>query len=75
MHALVFGPLNSDGSNFLEWVNDAKVLLNAEDLAKTFTPQTIPPTEDTPPIPPAAKWHTLMVFRHHLDHALRLQYL
>ena len=79
MHALMFAPLSSDGSNFLEWVNDAKVLLSAEDLAKTLTsppPSTsTTPTDDTPPIPPAAKWHTLMILRRHLDHALRLQYL
>ena len=79
MHALMFAPLSSDGSNFLEWVNDVRVLLSAEDLAKTLTPPppstNTPPADDTPPIPLAAKWHTLMVLRHHLDHALRLQYL
>ena len=37
--ALMFPTLNSDGSNFLEWINDAKTLLSAEDLARTLNPQ------------------------------------
>ena len=76
MHALMFAPLRSDGSNFLEWVNDAKVLLSAKDLAKTLTPP-VPSKDDdaTTTIPPAQKWHTLTVLRRHLDHALGLQYL
>ena len=82
----MFAPLSADGSNFLEWVNDAKVLLSAEDLAKTLIksePQdddeedttTAPTTTITPKIPEAAKWHTLMILRRHLNHALRLQFL
>ena len=79
--------LSADGSNFLEWVNDAKVLLSAEDFAKTLT-KTKPSDDEaedtttTPPVAPmrpkileVAKWHTLMILRRHLDHALRLQYL
>ena len=36
LQALLFPQLNSDGSYFLEWVNDAKSVLNAEDLARTL---------------------------------------
>ena len=36
LQALLFPQLNSDGSNFLEWVNDAKSVLSAEDLARTL---------------------------------------
>ena len=59
MYALMFAPLSSDGSNFLEWVDNAKVLLSAEDLAKTLTSPPLStriiPTDDTPLIPPVAK--------------------
>ena len=34
--ALMFTPLNSDGSNFLKWINDAQIISNAEVLARTF---------------------------------------
>ena len=34
--ALLFPQLNSDGPNFLEWVNDAKPFLSAENLARTL---------------------------------------
>ena len=34
---LLFAPLKSDGSNFLEWLNDARTVLCAEDLAKALT--------------------------------------
>ena len=36
LQALLFPPLNSDGSNFLEWINDAKIVLSAENLARTL---------------------------------------
>ena len=77
MHVLLFTPLNADGSNFLEWENDAKVLLSAEDLAKTLVEEPTPPpatSEAAPPpgIPESAKWHALMILRRHLEPALRL---
>jgi hypothetical protein len=31
MQSLMFAPLNSDGSNFLKWVNDEKTVLSAND--------------------------------------------
>lgn len=78
LQALMFPPLNSDGSNFLEWINDTKTVLSAEDLARTL----ITPVESTSSAPNAAdnipavcKWQALLLLRRHLDHALRLQYL
>ena len=55
IQALAFPPLNSDGSNFLQWVNNAKTILNAEDLARTLiTPvastSARPNTADNVPI-------------------------
>ena len=80
MHALLFTPLSADGSNFLEWENDAKVLLSAEDLAKTLVDEPPPPPTTSeaapaPRIPESARWHALMILRRHLEPALRLQYL
>lgn len=42
MQSLMFTPLSADGTNFLEWVNDAKTVLSADDLARTLstTPST-----------------------------------
>ena len=83
---LFFAPLKSDGSNFLEWINDARTVLCAEDLAKTLT--HIPPTPlrstsaeetDNPPsvpeIPEVSKWQALALLRRHMNKDLRLQYL
>ena len=36
LQALLFPQLNSNDSNFLEWVNDAKSVLSAENLARTL---------------------------------------
>jgi hypothetical protein len=36
LQTLMFPPLNSDGSNFMEWINDAKTILSVEDLARTL---------------------------------------
>ena len=55
MHALMFAPISSDGSNFLEWVIDAKVLLSAEDLAKTLIPLAPSNDDTTILIPPSQK--------------------
>jgi hypothetical protein len=61
--------LYSDGSNFLEWHNDAKTVLSAEDLAATL--------EDDPAgeIYDVYKSQALLLLRRHLDQALRLQYI
>ena len=78
LQALMFPPLSSDGTNFLEWINDAKTVLSAEDLARTLiTP--VASTSDAPNpaanIPAVCKWQALLLLRRHLDPALRLQYL
>ena len=73
--ALMFAPLNSDGSNFLEWVIDAKIVLSADDLIRTLSNQATTSTDPAQQIPAAARWQALILLRRHLDHALRLQYL
>jgi hypothetical protein len=71
--SLLFEPLTSTGTNFAEWTNDAMILLQSENIARAVSTDPIPETEQ--PLPPTAKWHTLMILRRHLDHALRIQYL
>lgn len=39
LQSLAFAPLNANGSNFLEWVNDAKAVLAADDLSTTLEPE------------------------------------
>ena len=63
LQALMFPPLNSDGSNFLEWINDAKTVLSVENLAKTL----ITPVASTSigpiaanNIPAVCKWQALL---------------
>ena len=69
LQPLMFVALNSDGSNFLEWLNDTKTVLAAEDLAITL--ETDPAEE----IPIVYKSQALLILRRHLDHALRFQYI
>ena len=69
LQALVLEPLNFDGSNFLEWLNDAKIILAAEELDISLETN---PTEE---IPDVYKSQALVILRRHLDHALRLQYI
>lgn len=69
LQALSFTPLNSNGSNFLEWVNDAKVVLAADDLSKTLEP------EGEEEIGQVYKPQALLTLRRHLDQSLRLQYI
>lgn len=33
LQTFMFPPRNSDGSNFLEWINDVRTVLSVEDLA------------------------------------------
>ena len=45
LQPLMFSPLNSDGSHFLEWLNDAKTVLAADDsttLLKAKRAEEIP---------------------------------
>ena len=71
--AFMFPPLNSNGSNFLDWINDARIVLSAEELARTLNPY-VPSTSSNfeVQIPTVCKWQTLLLLCHHLDHALRL---
>jgi len=74
--SLRFMPLHVNGTNFLEWVNDAKTVLSADDLARTLTTDVA--TTSTDPaqqIPPAARWQALLILRCHLDQPLQLQYM
>jgi hypothetical protein len=66
-------PLHVDGTNFLEWVNDARKHLNADDLARAVSTEATTSTEA--PLPPAAKWQALLLLTRHLDQPLRLQYM
>jgi hypothetical protein len=77
LQALMFPPLSVDGSNFLEWINDAKTVLSAENLARTLiTPVASTSTANhADNIPEVCKWQALLLLRRHLDQALRLQYL
>ena len=76
LQALMFAPLNSDGSNFLEWINDARIIFNAEDLDRTLHPSVSSASfESIVQIPTACKWQALSLLRRHWDHVLRLQYL
>lgn len=72
MQSLLFEPLNATGSNFSEWTNNVKVFLHAERITQVINKNPRPEEE---PLPESTKWHTLMVFRRHMDRTLRLQYL
>ena len=72
LQTLMFPPLNADGSNFMEWINDAKTILSVEDLARTL----ITPVASTSTalaagdhIPAVCKWQALLLLRRHLDQA------
>ena len=80
---LLFSPLHDDGSNFLEWINDARTVLCAEDLAKTFI--HLPPAplrntsaDEADEVPSVSKvhvvskWQALALLRRHMDQTLRL---
>lgn len=56
MQSLMFAPLHADGSNFLEWTNDAKTVLSANDLARTLTVKPSTFADPAQQIPLAAKW-------------------
>lgn len=69
LQSLQFPALLSDGSNFLEWMNDAKTVLSVEDLARTLDATT------SAELPHVYRWLALLILRRHLDPPLRLQYL
>lgn len=67
MTSLVFEPLHYNGANFTKWTNDAQVFMNAENTARTLDFEDTSISED---IPPAVRWHTLMILQRHLDATL-----
>jgi hypothetical protein len=69
LQPLLFNPLTPDGSNFLEWVDDAKVVLAAEELDVYLQ------TDSIEELPDPLRWHTLLILRRHLDPALRQHYI
>lgn len=69
LQPLLFHALNFDGSNFLEWINDAKAVLASEDLAEAFDSET------AADLRPVHKWQALLILRRHLDTPLMQQYL
>ena len=58
-----------DKSNYLEWSNDAKAYLVAEELDRTLK-EAIAAN-----ILAASKWKALWILRRHLDYFLSKQYL
>ena len=69
IQALLFEALEADGSNYLEWSNDAKAYLVAEELDGTLK------TPAAANIPVASQWKALLILRRHLDYSLRKQYI
>ena len=69
LQPLMFNELTPEGLNFLDWANDAKVVLAVEELDPYLHHST------SEGLPTAAKWHTLLILRRHLDTALRHQYV
>jgi hypothetical protein len=69
----MFALLNFDGFNFLEWVNNAKTVLRAKDIARTLTvSQTTISANPTIEMSTICKWQALFLLCCHLDQSLRL---
>ena len=69
LHALQFTPLTADGSNFLEWENDAKMALGAEEFTVYLN------KVESEGLPEVVKFQTLQILRHHINPSLRQQYI
>ena len=69
IQSLLFEALDADRINYLEWSNDAKAYLAAEDLDGTVKEETTATTTA------ASKWKALLMMRRHLDYSLKKQYL
>jgi hypothetical protein len=65
-----FTELGVDGSNYLTWAVDVKIVLTAKGYINTIN-------EPNPqnPIPEEHKFATLHFLRHHLDHDLKEEYM
>lgn len=66
-----FAELAIDGRNYLTWAMDVKINLAARNLISTITT----PTQGTPAIADTAKYASLHFIRHHLDPALKEEYM
>ena len=66
-----FAEFAIDGRNYLTWAMDVKINLAARNLISTITT----PAQDAPAIPEAAKFASLHFIRHHLDPALKDEYM
>lgn len=69
LQPLFFIALNSNGSNFLDWLNDAKTVLSAENLASTLN------VKEVVDLPLVCKWQAKLILRRYLVPSLRLQYI
>ena len=61
-----FPPLSVDGINYLAWTLDIKAHLEAKGLIETITAESSTPKENA---------QALVFIRHHLESALKAQYL
>ena len=66
-----FAELAIDGRNYLTWAMDVKINLAARNLISTITT----PTQGAPAIAETAKYASLHFIRHHLDPALKEEYM
>ena len=66
---LEFNPLAADGSNYLEWENDARVALGAEETTIYLDKDTAEGRPDS------LKCQILIFLRRHLHSSLRQQYI
>ena len=67
--SLLFETLKANGSNYLEWSNDAKAYLVAKELDGTLKEETAAAA------PTTSKWQAWLMLRRNLDYSLKKQYL
>ena len=66
-----FNVLEADGSNYLTWAMDVKIILSS----KGFTNAINEASSSTPAISDTTKYVVLHFLRHHLHHDLKNEYL
>jgi hypothetical protein len=69
LQALQFIPLTANGFNFLEWENDTKIALGAEEFIVYLNKVAFVG------LPEVLKFQTLQILRHHIGPSLRQQYI
>ena len=69
LKAFRFSPLAVDNSNFLEWANDAKIVLGAEELTIYLDKTTAEGRLDV------LMCQTLLILRRYIHPSLRQQYI